>query len=327
MTVALRRAAARASALTLGMLILVAVFTDLLASAAPLVMSHRGRVVVLPALTEPNAVAGRTAGEIAAGLDSSDWAIWAPLRTDGRTLSSAGPSSSPTRHHLLGTDVHGYDVLGQCLYGARTALGSAVAVLLFALILGVPLGALAGGGSRGFDFLLTRAVELTGLLPTVIFLAVVQAAQLLPSTLGFVLVLGVHRAVRVARLLRGESLRLLSEPYVMAARALGARPSRVLWRHVVPHAVGPVLVSAAFTVASVVALEAAYSFLGLGNATGLPSWGSLLSQVGAGAGATVLLPPAFCLLLTTVGLLLLADALDDAGTPRRRPVATGEQRR
>jgi peptide/nickel transport system permease protein len=327
MTAAPRRMIIRASALTLAMLILVAIFADLLASAAPLVMSHRGRIVMLPALTEPNAVTNRTASEIAAHLDATDWAIWAPIRTDGRTLSGAGPSSPPSSGHLLGTDVHGYDVLGQCLYGTRTALGLAIAVLVIALGVGVPLGALAGSGSRGFDFLLTRAIELTGLLPTVIALAVVQAAQLLPSTVGFVLVLGVHRAMCIARLLRGESLRLLSEPYVVAARALGARPSRVVWRHVVPHVVSPVLVSIALTVASVVALEAAYSFLGLGNATGLPSWGQMLSQAGAGAGATVLLPPALCVLVTTAGLLLLADALDDAGAPRRRAAATGLQQR
>ena len=326
MTSTLRTTAVRISALTLAMTILVAVFADLLASTAPLVLSHRGRVMVLPALTEPDAVAGRTASEVAASLGSSDWAIWAPLRTDGRTLSSAGPSSPPGRGHPLGTDVHGYDVLGQCLYGTRTALGLAAAVLAIALGLGVPLGALAGSGSRGFDFLLTRAVELTGLLPTVIALAVVQAAGLLPSTVGFVLVLGVHHAVRVARLLRGESLRLLSEPYVMAARALGARPWRVVLTHIVPHALSPVLVTAAFSIASVVALEAAYSFLGLGNATGLPSWGRLLGQAHTGAGATVLLPPALCVLVTTAGLLLLADGLDDAGTPRRRPAATGLRR-
>ena len=321
MTDTLRKAAVRASALMLGVFVLVAVFVDLLASSAPLVMSHSSRIVVLPALTEPSTVAGRTSSEIAARLRNEDWAVWAPLRIDGRTLSSAGPLRAPSRRHLLGTDLYGHDVLGQCLYGARTALGFAAAVLVIALGVGVPLGAFAGGGSRGVDFLLTRAIELSGLLPTVIALALVQAANLVPSAVGFVLVLGVHRAVRLARIVRGESLRLLSEPYVAAARALGARPTRVLWRHVLPHTAGPVLVSAAFTVAAVVALEAAYSFLGLGNATGQPSWGTLLSQAGAGVGATVLLPPALCVLLTTAGLLLLADALDDAGAPRRRSVA------
>jgi peptide/nickel transport system permease protein len=299
----------------LGLLLLVAVFADLLASEAPLVMSRGGKVTVLPALSAPETVRGRTAAEIAALLGTKDWAVWPPVRAGG-VAGPAGGSGGGGGPHLLGTDHQGRDVVARFIHGARTTVLFGAAVLAVSLLLGLPLGALAGAGPRPAGWLLSRAVELSGSFPAIVLVMLVRSSQPSGGVVSFVALVGVLSAIRMARLLRGEVSVVASEPFVVAAVALGARPSRVMWRHILPHALRPVLVCAAFTAASVVAFEAAMSFLGLGLPAWLPSWGSQLGELNQPGGIRVAWLPALGIVLTTAALCKLGDCIELGLGPR-----------
>jgi ABC-type dipeptide/oligopeptide/nickel transport system permease subunit len=286
----------RVATTLLALLTLTAVFADLLASDAPLVARHRGTWLVLPAVTAPARWARIDPSEL-------ETAVWAPVRASGLVRAAPG-------ERALG----GADVLARTIHGARGALGTTLAVLLLALALGVPLGALAGRSNLP-DALLARAVELSSALPAVLLVAVLHAGWGAPRWIAFVLVVAALRAVSIARLVRGEVLRVSGTDFVLAAKALGVSPFRITTRHVLPHAWGPVLVSVAFSAAAVVALEAALSFLGLGAGESVPSWGALLGR-GPGAGISFLLP-ALGTVVTTLCLYIVAEALDDRVSARR----------
>ena len=319
MSAVLSRTSARASAVLLALLVLVAVFADLLASDAPVLALRDGTLSVLPAVTAPNPSRHHAAEPAVPDSQPYRWALWAIVRASAETRSAAGPLSAPSSQHVLGTDAEGRDVLCRLIHGTRSMVVAASAVMLIALVVGIGLGALAGVGPRLADFVLSRSVELTSMWPSLILVAVARTAEPAPSIVTFVLIVGLLRALTIARLVRGEVLRVSRQPFVTVARALGMHPSRVLARHILPHVLGPALVSAAFAAGSVVALEAALAFVGLGLPASYPSWGAMLGQAGSGAGALVLVPPALGILLTCGSCYVLAEALEEAWDPRRRP--------
>lgn len=261
----------------------VAAFADLLASDLPLVVSQRGEIVVLPGLT------GELSGtEGLARIETADWAVWAPM---------AGNSA-----------------LGRVVLGARHTVFLAGGVSLLALGIGLTAGTLAGRGPLFADGLLARSVELTGAIP--VLALVVMARAWGNDLVGFVLLVGILRGVRIARLVRGEVLRISGQDFVLAAQALGVSTRGLLRRHILPHALGPALVSAAATPAFVVGLEAALAFVGLGAAG---SWGALLGR--AAEQPSEAFWPALAIIATTLSLFAVADALDDALSARRgKPV-------
>ena len=199
------------------------------------------------------------------------------------------------------------------LRGAGATAITVTSVLVLAVPVGWALGLVAGAGPRIADTLLARLIEFGGLWPTVVLLAVVRAAEPVPSFTSFVLVVALTRALRVARLVRGEALRVSHATHVMAARATGVSWRRLLVLHVSPSTLGPLLVATAFTAAATIALEAALSLIGLGVPERWASWGS---QLGAST-ATAAIAPATAIAAVTGAFVLLADALDDALNPRR----------
>jgi len=305
----LRRPQARVGLLYLALLVLVAVFSDLIASSAPIVMSKHGHVSVLPAVTAPASVQGRNAAAIAASLGPDDWAVWAPIRADERSIGTRRITSSR-------------DAIALTVRAARNEVILVFAVVLIALLGGTLLGAFAGYASPFVDAILARLVELGGAMPTLVLLAIALGTHRLPPLLAFVLVLGLLRAIRTARLVRGEVLRVSGQEFVMAARALGTPPGRLLETQILPHALGPALVSAAFTGAAVVGLESALALAGL-ESPGFASWGTLLAS---GSSAGVLLWPALAVLLTTGAFYGLAEACDEALSVRRRRAAEADHR-
>ena len=162
-----------------------------------------------------------------------------------------------------------------------------------------------------------RLVETVDTFPAIIVVALVRAIERQPSALSLVIAVSIVRWAEVARLVRAESLRVAAEDYVMAARALGASRARVFVRHVLPNAIGPVFVSSVFGIASIVLLECAISFLGMGAPTDVPTWGETLAE-GAREPAhlRLVLLPGLLVLLTVGGSYLVADALRDAFDPR-----------
>ncbi len=305
----------------LGMLALVA---DMLASDKPLLVRYHGQLFVLPNLTNPAALRELDNQSLREDLDSAggDWMIappvpYGPYRID---LSLEQLPSPPGNGHLLGTDETGRDVLARLIHGARVSLSvGLVAVALYVLI-GIALGALAGYFGGPIDWLVSRAIEVMLSFPTLFLLLAILAMVERPSVGHLMVVLGLTRWPAVARLVRGEMLRLKPMGFVQASRALGASDWHILWRHLLPNAMGPVLVMATFGVAGAVLLESALSFLGFGAPPPVASWGEILTEAHrqlAGAGAWWLAVfPGLAIFATAMAYNVVGEGLREAMDPR-----------
>lgn len=272
----------KAGAIVLSVWCVLALGADLLASDLPIAVRVDGQTFVLPCWTRPAKLLGESQATL---RPRAEWMIGTlipvgptqTLATTGAVRTDA-PPWSPDERHWLGTDDIGRDVLARLLHGARLTLLIALGVVLLSTLLGVALGALAGWKGGVADLVLSRALEVASTFPTVFFLIVVVAALRTPSVMAVIVVLALTRWPEAARLMRAEVLRLKSQDFVAAARALGAGELRILVRHVVPNALPPIVVSSTFAVGSAVLLESALSFLGLGAAPPAASWGELLQQ-------------------------------------------------
>ncbi len=300
----------------LGTLALSGVFAELLASSAPIVAVGPSGAKLLPAITRASDYELRSRAEIEA-FHAADRAIWPPVRYGPRTLTEAGAHAPSSRLHPLGTDAEGRDLFARLVYGARTALGLSLGAVLLGAILGVVLGGLAGYDLGFWNDRLVRLVETVDTFPAILVVALVRAIEREPSAFSLVIAVALVRWAEIARLVRAEVIEKSEEDYVMAARALGASTPRIFFRHILPNAIGPVIVSTAFGVASIVLLEAAISFLPLGAAGRVASWGETLAE-----GARhpehlrLIMLPGALLMATVGGSYLLADGLRDALDPR-----------
>jgi peptide/nickel transport system permease protein len=226
--------------------------------------------------------AGRQPGE--------RWRLPAPIPHSFRHIALAERHQAPSRRHLLGTDALGRDLAARILHGATVSLQVGLLSTLTALAIGLILGAVGGYLGGAADFAVSRAVEVGLAFPT-FFLVLAVLAFLPPSVPLLAVVIGLTRWPSLTRYTRGEVLRLRTTEMVQAARAAGARPARILVRHILPHALTPVLVAATFQMAGAMLVEAGLSFLGFGVPEPLPSWGGLLSDAqGSGRWWLVLFP-------------------------------------
>jgi peptide/nickel transport system permease protein len=220
----------------------------------------------------------------------------------------------------LGTDRYGRDLASRLLHGGRVSLTVALAALALAATLGILVGAVAGLSRRRLDALLMRGVDALLAFPR-LFLVLVVSALWQGGEWMVVLVLGGTAWMEVARLVRGELLRLRGQDFVLAARAAGVGSARLVRRHLLPLALPPVLVHAALLVGDLILVEAALSFLGFGVAPPRPSWGNIIAD-GQDVLATawwVSAFPGLAIAATVLGFHLLADGLRDLLDPRARP--------
>jgi peptide/nickel transport system permease protein len=327
----IRRRLARSLRVRIGMLLLAVmvlpgIFAELVAADAPVMAIGSGGVVVFPAMVPPASHRGLDADAIAE-LHRDDFAIWPLVRSGPNTVSAAGPLAPSSWRHPLGTDAGGRDLLARVVYGARYALGITFVALFGALLLGGGLGALAGFAGGFWDEMLARPIELVDTFPAIVVVALVRAID--PDGAAWSLLAAVIavRWAEMARLVRSEVMRLSSAPFVEAARAVGCSRTRVLRRHILPHAMRPVVVSLMFGVASVVLLEVAVAFMGLGLDG---SWGVLIAEgLEPGAPLGPSLWGAGALVVTVLAAYLLADALGENLDARvaTQLAAPGEQRR
>ena len=222
----------------------------------------------------------------------------------------------PSAAHPFGCDVLGRDVFARIMYGARLSLGVAISVVALSLIIGSVIGGFAGLAGGWIDELIMRGVDIVLAFPGIL-LAIALAAILGPGIFDLVIALSAMGWTTYARLVRGEVLSLREREYVHAAETLGARPARVLVRHLLPAMAGPVAVQATFGIGGIVAAEAALSFLGLGALPPTPSWGNMLD---AGRAFMLIAPyltmaPGIAIGLAILGFNLLGDGLAQlAGT-------------
>jgi peptide/nickel transport system permease protein len=201
-------------------------------------------------------------------------APWMPLQPNEIALVER--LQPPSSQHLLGTDELGRDVLARIIHGARVSLTVGLLATAISVILGSLLGALAGYYGGAVDWLISRAIEVVLCFPF-LFLVLAIVALFKPSILTILIALALTTWTSEARYVRGEFMRIREVEFAEAARASGARDARIIFRHLLPNAIAPVLVSASFGVAAAILTESALSFLGLGVQLPTSSWGGILS--------------------------------------------------
>ena len=239
-------------------------------------------------------------------------AVVAPyfLRFEPSQIGAGGMLDAPSWSHWMGTDQLGRDVLTRLCYGARVSLAVGLIAVGISTALGVLIGACAGYAGGKVDWLLMALTDIMLCFP-VFFLILACIALLEPSLSHIMIIIGLTGWMGTARLVRAEVLTLKEREFVLAARALGASPLRVLFRHIVPNALGPVFVTAILGVASAVLIESSLSFLGIGVQPPTPSWGNILTDGKAALGYAWWLTvfPGFAILLTVLSYNLVGERL------------------
>jgi peptide/nickel transport system permease protein len=225
--------------------------------------------------------------------------------------------SPPTAKHLLGTDDLGRDVFSRMVYGAGISLKVGFVAVGIAVFIGIILGAVSGYYGGWIDVIVMRLVDIMLCFPS-FFLILSVIAFLEPSIFNIMAVIGLTSWMGITRLVRAEFLSLKERDFVLAERAIGAGAPRIIFMHILPNALAPVLVSATLGIASAVLTESALSFLGIGVQPPTPSWGNMLTQgkevLGVAWWMSVF--PGIAILLTVLGYNLLGEGIRDAIDPR-----------
>lgn len=302
--------------LVAALLLMLSIFADVVASDLPIACKVHGTIYVLPNVTRPHALDAMDRRALDA---EADWAIH-PLVAHGPLLAPGDPRDplrAPTSAHPLGTDREGRDVFARVVHGTRSYLVFALAAVLASLALGVLFGAIAGLFGGAADALVERIVESVSAFPPLVLVLGIQAAVPEPTLLTLFFAIALTRWPEIARLVRGEVMLASTRDYVLAARAIGASPLRVLGRHILPNVRTPLVVAASMGVSTVVLTEASLDFLRVGAPAGAASWGETMSQFRDAPSAWWLLVfPGALLVATIVAYNLMGEALRDALDPR-----------
>jgi peptide/nickel transport system permease protein len=265
--------------------------------------------------------------------DPNSWAIWPLVYQDPNRLVEAGEypdqpenpamgNGHPNKYNLFGTDQAGIDVFAQMVHGTRTALMVGFVSMGIAGTIGIIVGALAGYFGGWIDILLSRLIELVMSVPALVLILALLAVVEKPTIWHLMVVLGCTGWTSIARLTRGEFLRLREMDFVTAARAMGAGQLRIMVRHIFRNALAPVLVPITFGIASAILIESALSFLGFSASASSPSWGSLLESGRSNFQMWWLIAfPGAAIFITVLAYNLIGEGLQEATDPRLRQAA------
>jgi peptide/nickel transport system permease protein len=260
--------------------------------------------------------------------DPESWAIWPLVYQDpyrrvreGEWPGHPGNQSygPPSRHNFFGTTHPGVDVFAQMVHGTRIALLVGFVATGIAALIGILVGALAGYFGRYVDLLLSRVIEMVMCIPALVLILALLAVLDTPTIWHLMVVLGLTGWTGIARLTRGEFLKLRQMEYVSAARALGFGQLRIMFRHILPNSLAPVLVPISFGIAAAILIESGLSFLGFGAPPPNPSWGTLLN-----AGRSnlqmwwLILFPGIAIFLTVLCYNLIGEGIQEATDPKLR---------
>lgn len=249
-------------------------------------------------------------------------AVFAPLifNLDPYGVDLRAHREPPSTSHLLGTDSAGRDVLSRLIYAGRVSLSVGVVAVSIYTVIGIVVGSLAGYYGRRVDGLLMRSADIVMAFPGLIIIITI-ASIVGPSIYNIMMIIGLLGWPLIARLVRGMFLSLREREYVIAARAIGASNQRIMFRHIAPNVMAPVMVAATFGTANAILLEAGLSFIGLGVQPPTASWGNMLN---AAQTLTILdsmpwlwLPPGLAIAVTVLSLNFVGDGVRDAIDPHQ----------
>ncbi|HOL94824.1 MAG TPA: ABC transporter permease [bacterium] len=306
----------------------VAFFSPLLANRQPIVCRYQGQWY-FPAMVEviqniPGATwivqksppFSQVTFNAKRALTAADFALWPPIPFDPRetTVNTLQP---PSREHWLGTDQNGRDIAARVIYGTIVSIQVGLVSMGIATGIGIFLGALAGYYQGWTDILISRLIEIVQCFPT-FFLILSILAWLEPSIINVMIVIGLTSWTSIARYTRGEFLRLQNQEFVLATRALGCGSFRIMFIHILPNSIAPVLVTVTFGIASAILAEAGLSWLGFGVQQPDPSWGNILRDAYEylRSAPHMVYPPCAAIFLAVLCYNLVGDALRDAIDPR-----------
>jgi microcin C transport system permease protein len=310
-------------------MLVVATLAELVSNDRPLLVRYEGRWMA-PLLANPPETA--LGGDFQTPTDWKDPFVDAHLGKPGNfALRTLNPHSSrsvdyfekvqspapPSAANWLGTDANGRDMTAQLLYGFRVSIWFAIALTLVGTVLGVLSGAVQGYFAGRVDLTMQRLIEVWGAVPE-LYLLIIFASIFEPSLLLLLVLLSLWGWMGLSDYVRAEFLRNRSLEYVKAARALGLSNGQIIWRHVLPNSLTPVITFLPFRMSGAILALTSLDFLGLGVPPSVPSLGDLLRQGKANLDAWWIIVPTFVLLvLTMLVLTFIGDALRDAFDTRK----------
>jgi peptide/nickel transport system permease protein/oligopeptide transport system permease protein len=221
----------------------------------------------------------------------------------------------PSAEHWFGTDLYGRDILSRIIFGARISLQIGIFATLVSLVIGIPLGALAGYVGKWVDDLISWLINVVFAFPFLLFVLAVVAVFKDPSLVVVYIAIGMVNWVSIARVVRAQFISLREREFVEAARALGMPSWRIIFVHILPNALAPVIVQATLGMGSIIMIEAGLAFLGCGAQPPTPSWGLMISEgqkyLGQGQWWWAIFP-GLAIMYTVLAFNFLGDGLRDA---------------
>ncbi len=301
---------------------LLSYLAPVIANNKPIIMRHDDRLY-MPAVAEMAPMKWMLNYKALVGLDYDQvkrdpgaTLLMPPVPFSPIATSLDNRLESPSRIHLMGTDELGRDILSRMVHGAGVSLKVGFVAVGISLIIGLFLGAMAGYYGGWIDITLSRIIEVVICFPF-LFLILAVIAFLPPSIYNIMIVIGITRWTDIARYTRGEFIRLKGREFTEAARALGASDPKIIFRHILPNSMAPVLVTATFGIANAILIEAALSFLGFGVQPPTPSWGGILSSARDQDFAWWMTTfPGLAIFVCVTAYNLLGEGLRDATDPR-----------
>lgn len=322
---------------------LVAILSPVIVGTKPIICRYKGETsfpcigYVFPRYEEPLLVRKelrqRYSPSKLKNKDPESWAVWPlifqdPVRAvrDGEWSEDSpgnpqGDQGRPSKQNLMGTLADGTDVFAQLVHGTREALLVGFVATGISALIGITIGAFAGYFGGWVDTIVSRIIEVIMCIPALVLILAVIAVLEKPTIWHTMVILGVTSWTGIARLTRAEFLKLRNVDYVAAAKALGAGPLRIIFNHILPNAMAPILVPISFGIAGAVLVVNALAFLGMG-APSLASWGNTLKEGSNNMSMWwLLIFPGTIVFVTVLAYNLIGEGLQEATDPRLRESA------
>jgi peptide/nickel transport system permease protein len=303
---------ALAGLIVVAALICIAIFAPLIANNRPYVYFSEGKIY-FPLFYDYQDLRDKDLRR----EEYKGYKIFPPVRYSYSEYDLDSIVVKPSAKHLLGTDEQGRDLLARMIHGSRVSIFIGFIAVAIYVSIGIIIGSIAGYYGGWIDIVISRFIEIIMCFPT-FFLILTILALWGPSLLSVMVVIGITSWPGIARIVRGEFMKLREMDFVTASRAVGARDAWIIMRHILPNSLAPVLVSATFGIASTILIESSLSFLGFGVQPPTPSWGDILSQSRDFMDFAWWLTfiPGLAIFITITAYNLVGEGLQDAIDPK-----------